>query len=82
MFVLIVIIYIAGVPPAISVAMHDFAKQDKCNEAGMVVQAMARTQLASGAKVVWRCLDKDEGTVRTRLGERVVPAPHQPPGKQ
>lgn len=77
MFVLILVIYIAGLPPAISVEMHDFAKEEKCNEAGALVQALARTELNSGAKVAWRCLNKEESTVRTRIGEGAVPTQHQ-----
>lgn len=85
MYVLVLVIYILGVPPAppsIAVVMHDFAKQEKCEEVATLTQAMIRTQLETGGKVVWRCVSKEESVVRTRIGEEVVPTLLQSPGKQ
>lgn len=85
MFVLVLVIYIVGVPPAppsIAVVMHDFAKEEKCLEVATITQALVRTSLQSGGKVVWRCVAKGESIVRTRIGEEVVPALRQHPTKE
>lgn len=77
LFVLLLVIYIGGVPPVLAVEVHDFKTKQGCEQAATLIQAMVRTELKTGGKVVWRCVEADPPD-RTRVGwSEGVPAPRQ-----
>lgn len=61
MYVLIVVVFMAGQVPF--VMLHDFAKQERCENAGAVIEAIIRTGFKSGAEVQWQCMAKQESAV-------------------
>ena len=63
MYVLIVVVFLAGDVPFL--ALHDFAKQERCENAGKLIEVMVREGFSTntGAQVLWQCMPKQESAV-------------------